>query len=177
MNAPSKTARDFSAELEAARSAGDWSAHARIWEERRAAEVDSDTASIAAGFDKLAAMRDELFAELDAAEAADVEAAKILKRGARSAPRPVYTIEWTVKYPGGHERDPGYRAVRAHTDVRQFSFICDPDGSKPRGIMSRTAYAGENSIKSFRALSDDHAAKRAPDLEAAIKAHLKEIEQ
>lgn len=35
-------ARDFSAELTAAREAGDWDAHARIWEERRVAEVEAE---------------------------------------------------------------------------------------------------------------------------------------
>lgn len=34
--------RDFAAELEAARIAGDWDAHARIWEERRVAAVEAD---------------------------------------------------------------------------------------------------------------------------------------
>lgn len=38
--------RNFQAELQAARTAGDWEAHARIWEERRLAEVDADEAAI-----------------------------------------------------------------------------------------------------------------------------------
>lgn len=38
--------RDFSAELAAAREAGDWEAHARIWEERAHAEVSADEAAL-----------------------------------------------------------------------------------------------------------------------------------
>src|SRR5262245_491513 len=34
--------RDFAAELLAARRAKDWAAHTRIWEERRAADVERD---------------------------------------------------------------------------------------------------------------------------------------
>jgi hypothetical protein len=36
--------RDYAAELDATRKAQDWDAHERIWEERRAAEVDADEA-------------------------------------------------------------------------------------------------------------------------------------
>jgi hypothetical protein len=43
------TTRDFTAELEAAREAGNWDAHARIWEERRLAEVESDEAQLTTG--------------------------------------------------------------------------------------------------------------------------------
>ena len=39
-------ARDFAAELQAARDAGDWKAHARIWDERKQAEVDRDEKSL-----------------------------------------------------------------------------------------------------------------------------------
>lgn len=40
-------ARDFRAELDAASQAEDWDAHARIWDERRCAEVDYDEAMLA----------------------------------------------------------------------------------------------------------------------------------
>lgn len=40
-------ARDFAAELIAAREAGDWDAHARIWEERRVGSVEADEAALA----------------------------------------------------------------------------------------------------------------------------------
>ena len=39
-------ARDFPAELAAAREIGDWSAHERIWEERRVGSVEADEASL-----------------------------------------------------------------------------------------------------------------------------------
>lgn len=39
--------RDFAAELAAARAAEDWTAHERIWEERRAADVAADEAALA----------------------------------------------------------------------------------------------------------------------------------
>lgn len=39
-------ARDFAAELVAAREAGDWDAHARIWEERRVGSVEADEATL-----------------------------------------------------------------------------------------------------------------------------------
>lgn len=39
-------ARDFSAELQAAREAQDWVAHAQIWEDRRCANVESDEAML-----------------------------------------------------------------------------------------------------------------------------------
>ena len=45
-------ARDFTAELAAAREAGDWAAHERIWEERRVGSVAADEA-ILAGIDGL----------------------------------------------------------------------------------------------------------------------------
>lgn len=38
--------RDFAAELVAAREAGDWEAHARIWDERLAAAVDADEVAL-----------------------------------------------------------------------------------------------------------------------------------
>ena len=38
--------RDFQAELQAARDAGDWVAHSNIWEARRVADVEADEASI-----------------------------------------------------------------------------------------------------------------------------------
>jgi hypothetical protein len=38
--------RDFTAELKAARDAEDWSAHERIWEERRHADVSRDEAAL-----------------------------------------------------------------------------------------------------------------------------------
>lgn len=41
-------ARDFSAELLAAREAGDWVAHARIWEERRIGSVEADEEALGA---------------------------------------------------------------------------------------------------------------------------------
>jgi hypothetical protein len=44
-------ARDFAAELRAARNSGDWEAHARIWDERMAAAVDNDEAAMAKGND------------------------------------------------------------------------------------------------------------------------------
>jgi len=47
LSAPVVVARDFSAELKAASAAGDWDAHARIWDERRVAEVAADEAAIA----------------------------------------------------------------------------------------------------------------------------------
>ena len=40
------TARNYAAELEAARAAGDWDAHTRIWEERRVASVEADEAAV-----------------------------------------------------------------------------------------------------------------------------------
>lgn len=40
------TSRDFAAELKAAREANDWDTHARIWEERRCADVDCDEAML-----------------------------------------------------------------------------------------------------------------------------------
>lgn len=39
--------RDFCTELDAAAANADWEAHARIWEERRCAEVDHDEVSMA----------------------------------------------------------------------------------------------------------------------------------
>jgi hypothetical protein len=76
-----------------------------------------------------------------------------------------YVVKHTTLYPGGHAADPGYRWVRAVQGEREFGFYCDPDGSRVRGIES---WAGDR----FRALSPVNAARRAPDLEAAIAAHL-----
>lgn len=39
--------RNFAAELNVAREAGDWAAHERIWEERRVARVEAEEASVA----------------------------------------------------------------------------------------------------------------------------------
>jgi hypothetical protein len=47
--------RNFAAELAAARTAGDWAAHERIWDERRVADVDADEASLAEVRDEWAA--------------------------------------------------------------------------------------------------------------------------
>lgn len=38
--------RDFATELRVAAAAGDWDAHARIWDERRAAEVEADESAL-----------------------------------------------------------------------------------------------------------------------------------
>jgi hypothetical protein len=63
--------RDFSAELEAARSAGDWQAHARIWDERNQASVDFDEAAIkAAGI--IQAAEAGLFTHLSAGQRRDL---------------------------------------------------------------------------------------------------------
>lgn len=39
-------ARDFAAELQAARAAEDWAAHERIWEDRRQADIARDEAML-----------------------------------------------------------------------------------------------------------------------------------
>jgi len=86
------TARNFAAELAAAREAEDWTAHARIWEERRAASVASDEAALAYDTDEareeirrvIRRQRDQLSALAHMLEGIDHEAARDVET-ARSA--------------------------------------------------------------------------------------------
>lgn len=65
--------RDFSAELAAARTSGDWTSHERIWDERNVASVEADEASIADALDLVLGapskpLTDEMAAEVLAGE-------------------------------------------------------------------------------------------------------------
>jgi hypothetical protein len=81
-----------------------------------------------------------------------------------------YTVKHTTAYPGGHAADPGYRSTTVITadQRREYHFHSHPDGSNARSIGTRPASSGVP----FRAVTAASAAKRAADLEAAIKAHL-----
>ena len=81
-----------------------------------------------------------------------------------------YTVKHTTSYPGGHAKDPGYRSttVLSADRLREYHFTSNPDGSDVRSICTRRASVGSG----FRAINAKSAAKRAPDLETAIKAYL-----
>lgn len=79
-------------------------------------------------------------------------------------------LDWTVKYPGGHDKDPGYRANRIIHNGRMYICHSDPDGSHARMFSSKAWYPATNigPKLNFRQLSAKQQTKIAPAFSAFL---------
>jgi hypothetical protein len=82
-----------------------------------------------------------------------------------------YIVKHTTVYRGGHAQDPGYRSTVVIEGNREYAFLSHPDGNNVRRVETRRADDPAFALN-FRRVADRHAFKKAPALEAAIKAYL-----
>jgi hypothetical protein len=85
-----------------------------------------------------------------------------------------YIVKHTTVYRGGHAQDPGYRSTIVIEGNREYAFLSHPDGSNVRHVETRKADNPAFALN-FRKVNAGSAAKRAPGLEACIKAYLASV--